>query len=69
MTTPKTDVRITDHGSIVALRPRSEEAWAWFDANVQSESWQWMGESLCIEPRYAQEIVYALRDEGFEVAS
>lgn len=31
---------VTDHGSIVAIRPLTDEAGQWLDDNVAAEGWQ-----------------------------
>ena len=40
------DVQIHNEGSMIGFRPMSEAAQAWFDENVASESWQWLGNVL-----------------------
>jgi hypothetical protein len=64
-----TDVQIIDGGSIVQFIPETSAARQWFDENVQSESWQWMGTALCVEHRCAENLVQGLVDAGFEVSA
>lgn len=62
------DISISDHGSIWLFRPISEEAKAFFDENVASEPWQWLGGALGVEARYAGGLAFDLVNEhGFEV--
>lgn len=61
------DFRLTDCGSIVALTPLTSEAEEWLNDNVHSEAWQWMGSSLCIEPRYAMDIAAGMDRDGFTI--
>ena len=44
--------------------PNSEAAAKWFDENVESDSWQWIGNSLAVEQRYAQDLAHGLLDAG-----
>jgi hypothetical protein len=55
---------ITDHGSLVLVRPLTDDCRAWLEANVSDES-QWFGGALVVEPRYLIDLVAGLADEGF----
>jgi hypothetical protein len=59
------DVEVEDQGSIVLLVPKTGAALRWFEDNVQSASWQWLGGSLAVDGRYARDIVAGLEAEGF----
>lgn len=65
----KVDVTVNDAGSIVQFTPISNAAKAWFNDNVQSESWQWLGNALGVDHRYAEDLIGGLIAEGFEVRS
>ena len=52
-----TDFHIADHGSIVTIRPVSEAAREWLDENVDAEPWQWLGGALCVDHRFARDLV------------
>lgn len=55
------DVTVDNQGTIVALTLNTDAALAWVEENVGSESWQWLGErTLCVEPRYAHDLVDGL---------
>lgn len=58
-------VAVTSHGSVVTFTPLTEEAKAWFDENVQSEGWQWIGASLGVDHRMANLLAEGLVAEGF----
>lgn len=62
-----TDVRIEPHGSVVLVRPLSDEARAWVDENVQLEGWQWFGGAFACDPRYVDNLCGGLREAGLEV--
>jgi hypothetical protein len=62
------DVRITDSFSIFTFEPLTLAGQEWFKANVYSEPWQWLGTQLCVEPRYASDLIDGLTGDGLEVA-
>lgn len=53
---------VRDEGSVVALTPLTDAASEWLDANVQAESWQWLGNALVIDHRYAQDILDGIEE-------
>lgn len=61
------DVEVVDHGSIIQFQPISDAAKAWFDENVEAESWQWLGYALNVDHRYADNLINGLINEGFKV--
>ena len=68
MSKPTVDVYVRDDdSSLVAFRPMSREARQWFAEFVQSEPWQWLGPYLCVDWRYANDLVAGLDAEGFNV--
>lgn len=52
-------------GSIVLIYAVSDQVREWLLNNVHSEMWQWVGEALAVDWRFAEDIVEALTDEGF----
>ena len=70
---PKTmeriDIEVTNHGSVVMLRPLTPAAEAWVSDNLELESWQWFGGAAAIEPRYADAILEGMADDGLEVSA
>ena len=70
METPEmSDFQITDQGSIFLIRPLNEAARQWLDENVVSEPWQWVQGALCVDARFARELVAEITDAGFEITS
>ena len=61
------DFQITDQGSIFLIRPLNEAARQWLDENVVSEPWQWVQGALCVDARFARELVAEITDAGFEI--
>jgi hypothetical protein len=62
------DFLIADHGSIITIAPLSEAATRWLDDNTVSEPWQWLGGALCVDHRYAGNLIEGIADEGFDIA-
>lgn len=60
----KPDVSVTDNGSVVGFTPNTTEAKSWFNENVQSEGWQWMGQTLWVDHRMAGDLMAGLEGEG-----
>lgn len=48
------DILIRDHGSMWSFTPQSDEAGAYMREGVQTESWQWSGETLMVDHRPAR---------------
>jgi hypothetical protein len=63
------DVRIINQGSMIGFVPITLAAKAWFDEYVHSESWQWLGNVLWVDHRFAQDIIAGLTEEDMELRS
>jgi hypothetical protein len=61
------DVHVLDQGSMVIFVPLSEAAQNWFKENVSSESWQWVNGGLCVDHRYARDLIEGLVSAGMEL--
>ena len=57
-------VLVHDDGSVVGFTPTTDEERQWFEANVEAEPWQWLGGTLWVDHRYADELAEALAHEG-----
>ena len=66
-TAKQADVIVGGGGSIYTLTPLSDEAKAWIDENVESEGYQWLGSSLCVEHRYVADVVEGMQAAGLIV--
>lgn len=62
-----TDVFISNQGSIVMIRPLTQKAKDWVEANVQLEGYQWLGDSFACEPRYADDLISGMLGDDLEV--
>ncbi len=63
-----TDVEVTRDGSLIGFRPIGDDADKWFDDNVESEGWQWLGSVLWIDYRFANQIIDGLEGDGLTVS-
>ncbi len=61
------DVIVHNGGSIFQFEPLTEAAKDWIEENVQAESWQFMGSSLCVEHRYAGDLAAGMIADGLVV--
>jgi hypothetical protein len=57
------DARVENHGSIVLVRPLTDSASEWIDANVDVNAQWWAGAVAC-EPRYVSDIVNGMLSDG-----
>ncbi len=62
------DVQIVNHGSVVAFHLLSQNAKTFVDENVQAEGWQFMGDALCVDHRFAGDLAEGMRENGLVLA-
>lgn len=55
---------VKDH-SIVTFAAETGDELAWLASNTEAEAWQWQGESLHVDARYAEDVFAGVRDAGF----
>jgi len=58
---------IEDHGSLVLVRPLTDDVVAWLLDNVarEGDGSIWFGGALVVEPRYVEALYLGLVSEGF----
>lgn len=61
------DFDIADHGSIIILRPLTEDARYWVDDNLSPDT-QWFGGGAAIERRYFEPIHAGVLDAGLTIS-
>lgn len=61
------DVEVINHGTIVSFIPLTPDGRGWIQ-QLQTEPWQWLGNSLNVDHRNAGNIVEAMVEDGLEVA-
>ena len=68
METPDmSDFQIADHGTVISIRPLNDAARQWLDETVVSEPWQWVQGALCVEARFARDLLKEIEEAGFEI--
>ena len=65
MATP--DVLIRNEGTVWVFNPLTPAAKEWFDENVESESWQWLGTSLVVDHGFAMGLIQGIEDAGLAI--
>lgn len=61
------DVHVHDEGSIVLFELISESAKVWVSEKVSDDA-QWFGHRLVVEPRYVEDLVNGMKEDGLEVS-
>lgn len=61
------DVVIENHGSVTLVRPLTPAAHEWVDEHVPLEGWQWFGGAFACEPRYVDNLIEGMINNGLEV--
>jgi len=61
------DVLIANDFSVFVFTPMTARAKQWFETNIESEPWQWMGASLVVDRRFAWGLGQGLKDAGLVV--
>ena len=67
-TSDMSDFQIADHGTVISIRPLNDAARQWLAQNVVSEPWQWVQGALCVEARFARDLVLEIEEAGFEIS-
>lgn len=62
------DVLIRNEGTVFVFCPLTPRATEWLDENVESEPWQWFGNSFVVEHRYAWGLGQGMKDAGLRLA-
>lgn len=55
-------VEIEHEGSFVLFTPLDADAREWFEDNVSSEPWQWLGAALAVDHRMARDLILAMEE-------
>ena len=59
------DFEITNEGTVVMVKPLTDEAKEWVDENVHTEGWQWMCGAFACAHRMAGDLISGIEAEGF----
>lgn len=61
------DIRVCDHGSVILVTPVTDAASAWIEEHTASDA-QFFGPALVVEPRYLDDLVRGMQDDGLVVS-
>ena len=61
------DVKIENEGTISLVTPLNAAAREWIDENIHTESWQWIGGSVAVEPRCLENLIEGMQEAGLQV--
>jgi hypothetical protein len=61
------DFDFNDHGSICLLTPLTPKASCWVEDHLDPDGMTWGQCSVVIEPRYVQDILDGIADDGLTV--
>ena len=62
------DFQIADYGSIISIQPLNGAARQWLYENVVSEPWQSVQGALCVEARFARDLIIEIEQAGLTVS-
>ncbi len=66
--TKKSDVSVTNTGSVMLFSLLTRKAAKWVEENVYTEGWQWMGKSaFAVDCRYAPDLASGMSGDGLIV--
>ncbi len=60
------DIVVENHGSIVLLQPLTEAGHFWLDHHLPYDAQKW-GSAYAVEPRYVQDIIDGMENDGLVV--
>ena len=63
-TTATPDVLVHNEGTVFVFCPLTPRAKEWVEANVETESYQWFGNTFVVEHRYAWGLAEGMKAEG-----
>ena len=63
---PEADFGLQDEGTLTLLWPRTDRATAWCGEHLPDDAIRW-GDAYVVEPRYVENILNALREEGLDI--
>lgn len=63
----RADLLARNCGTVWQFFPLSRKASQWVNAHVQTEAWQWAGQSFVIDWRYAEPLIEGAQAAGLEV--
>jgi len=62
------DVLINNEGTVFGFMPLTPKANCWFNENVETQPWLWLGATCVVEHGFALGLASGIRDAGLELA-
>jgi hypothetical protein len=62
------DVFVRNEGTVFLFCPLTDRGKNWLEQNVETEPWQWFGNALLVEHRFACGLGQGMRDAGLVLA-
>ena len=62
------DIEIENHGTVVLIRPLTDNGRTWVEEHVEAEAWQWFGGGVAAEPRAVPAVIEGMLGDGLKVA-
>lgn len=56
---------IRNEGTVVSFTPEGDFEHEWLVLNTNAEPWQWLGKSLVVDHRFADDVEQGIVDAGF----
>lgn len=60
-------MHVQHEGSMVLITPDSDADQEWLDENLETEGWQWLGKSLAVDQRFAEDLIEGMILDGVTV--
>jgi hypothetical protein len=65
--TESADVLIENHGSVMLFRLLTDRAREFVRADVETEPWMFLGNSLAVEPQFAFLLAQGMQEQGLKI--
>ena len=62
------DLVITNEGPVFIFQPLTDKAREWLEEAVESDPYQWLGNSLAVEHRYAALLAEEAQKDGLTIS-
>jgi hypothetical protein len=63
------DITVRDEGTIVVFTPHTEAGRTFLHEMLYSETWQWLGEALCLDHHMARSVIDGAENERLRIGS
>lgn len=60
-------MNVKNDGSVVLFTPEGDFEYEWMMLNLETEGWQWLGKSLVVDHRMADDLYEVIAEAGFVI--